>query len=278
MTLRDRIAERTERLTETDRRLLEVLLSHPTEASFLPAGEVAGRAGVHQASATKLAQRLGFRGYPELRRTLQHDLLDGGTAAERVQRRLAQTGSGSILESLAGDEIAALRDLPRQVGQDDLDRTAALLLSARQRFLFGRGNATVLVELLARRLRRFGLPATVLSASGRDMAEQLLSLESDDVVVAFAFLRPPRYLHALTERCADVGAHVVLVTDTLGGELDGSCTVVLAGARGSGREFQSLTVPMAVTNALVLTLARTAPEQTGRALGRLETLLGHFDR
>jgi DNA-binding MurR/RpiR family transcriptional regulator len=278
MKLQERIAASAERLTSTDRRLLEVLLSHPTEASFLPAGEVAQRAGVHQASATKLAQRLGYRGYPDLRRSLQTELLDGASAAERVQRRLEQVADGDLVEALVRDETAALREVPRQVAQQDLDRAAELLLGARQRFVFGRGNASVLVDLLVRRLRRSGLGATALPDSGRDLAEHLVTLGAEDVLVAFAFLHPPRYLAALIQQVTAVGARLVLVTDTLAGAAEGAGGVTLSAARGSGREFQSLTVPMAVTNALVLTVARVAPERTGRSLERLDELLHHFDQ
>jgi len=124
MTLHDRIQATADRLTDADRRILEVLLSHPTESAFLPAAEVTQRAGVHQASATKLAQRLGYTGYPDLRRGLQHDLLEGTTPAERVQRRLEHAGAGNLLASLVADEVAVLRELPRQVRQAGLDQAA----------------------------------------------------------------------------------------------------------------------------------------------------------
>lgn len=110
------------------------------------------------------------------------------------------------------------------------------------------------------------------------MAEQLVGLRRDDVVIAFAFLRPPPHLIDLAEHCRAVGASLTLVTDTLSAELGSMASVVLSGARGSGREFQSLTVPMAITNALVLSVARRAPDLTNDALARLEKLLATFDR
>lgn len=278
MTLQGRIADHAARLTDADRRILEVLLSHPTEASFLSAAEVSTRAGVHQASATKLAQRLGYSGYPELRRSLQHDLLEGSSPADRVQRRLELAGPGSLLDALVDDETSAMRDLSRQVTQDQLDAAGSLVLQAGHRYVFAHGNGSVLGDLLVRRLTRFGLPSTVLAPSGRDMAEQLVGLRPEDIVVAFAFLRTPPHLADLTDFCRDVGASLVLITDTLGPEFEGLADVVLSGARGSGREFQSLTVPMAIANALVLTIARQAPDLTTESLALLEKLLARFDR
>jgi DNA-binding MurR/RpiR family transcriptional regulator len=74
-----------------------------------------------------------------------------------------------------------------------------------------------------------------------------------------------------------VGTPVVLLTDVLGGDDDAGSVTVLAAPRGNGREFQSLTVPMAVVNALVLTIARAAAGHTTTALARLEELLDRFD-
>lgn len=275
MPIQDRISEQAQRLTASDRRLLDVLLAHPQEAGYLSGAEVAARAGVHQASATKFAQRLGYGGYPDLRRDLQRELLV--SSSERISRTVRDAGDHDLLETAVAHEIDSLADLPRQVGQDRLDRVATLLLGARSRLVFGRGNAAVLADLLQRRLRRFGLPTTRLAASGRDLAEQLTALGPGDVVVLFAFRRPPRYFAQVLAVCAETGADAVVVTDTLGPDSTTATETVVA-SRGAPGEFQSLTVPMTVTNALVLTIARAAPGRTGAALTRLEDLLERFDR
>lgn len=274
MPLHERVSAHAATLTTSDRALLDVLLQHPQQAVYLSAAEVAGRAGVHQASATKFAQRLGYAGYPDLRRELRADLL--ASAAERMSRTVEGAGDQGLLESLVAHEITSLSDLPRQVGQDQLDRVAHLLLGARTRYVFGRGNAAVLADLLQRRLRRFGLPTTTLPGSGRDLAEHLVALAPDDVVVLFAFRRPPRFFDAVLQTCADLGVPTVVVTDTLASRST-SAREVLTAARGAAHEFQTLTVPTAITNALVLTVARAAPESTGAALRRLDHLLGRLD-
>lgn len=277
MSLHDRVAARASTLTASDRRLLDVLLNHPQEASYLPAGEVAARAGVHQASATKFAQRLGYGGYPDLRRDLQQDL--AASASDRISRTVEHAGEGSLLESVVDHEMQPLADLPRQITQRQLDDVGHLLVGATARYVYGRGNATVLTDVLTRRMRRFGMPMTPLAASGRDLAEQLVALGPCDVVVLYAFRRPPRYFAQVLQVCAETATPTVVVTDTLAADAAaGRATHVLVGSRGTAREFQSLTVPMAVTNALVLTIARLSPATSRTALDRLDTLLDRFDR
>jgi DNA-binding MurR/RpiR family transcriptional regulator len=274
---RDRIDEHSGRLSPADRSVVDVLLSHPTEAAFLPAEQVTERAGVHVAAATRLAKKLGYGGYPQLRSALQAELLEGVDAADRVRRRLDRSPDQDLLAALVDDETAALRAVPRAVPQDRLDSVAGRILTARRVLVYARGNASVLSAMLARRLRRFGLPVVDLPGSDRDLAEELVSLHRDDLVVALAFRRPPRTLAALLATAHEVGAPVVLLTDVLGAAQDSGSITVLAAPRGNGREFQSLTVPMAVANALVLTIARAAAGHTTTALERLEELLERFD-
>ena len=276
MALRSLIEQHRDRLTPADRRVLDVLLSHPTEAAFLRAEEIADRAGVHQASATRLAKRLGYAGYPELRSELQSELLGGIGPGERVRRRLEHAEGGDLLQALVTDELASLTELPRHVDQTQLDDVAVRLSGARRVFLFGQGNSTVLVELMQRRLRRFGIDTVVLDGPGRDLAEQLLVLTAEDVVLAFAFRRAPTSLEPLLGHAAERGVATVLVTDTVTA-LRPAPTVVLAAPRGSGREFQSRTVPMALANALLLTIARQAPDSSISSLDRLGALLERFD-
>jgi DNA-binding MurR/RpiR family transcriptional regulator len=274
VSLRAVIDENRSRLSPADLAVVDVLLSHPTEAAFLPAEQVAGRAGVHVAAATRLAKKLGYTGYPQLRSAFQSELVVGTDAAERVRRRLDR--SDDVLADLVDDEADALRALPRAVGGPELDDVAGRILAARRTLVYARGNATVLGGMLVRRLRRFGLPVIELPGSDRDLAEELISLDTGDLVVALAFRRPPRTLAPLLATAEEVGTPVVLLTDVLGGAGGGSPTVLVA-PRGSGREFQSLTAPMAVVNALVLGIARLAEDRTTAALRRLDDLLDRFD-
>lgn len=262
-------------LTASERRLVEALLSSPSEAALLSAADLAARAGTHQATAVRLAQKLGYRGYPELRARLQADLLRPAPAA-RLQRRLERSEPG-VLAALVAAEIEALGALPAHVSQGELDEAAATLRGAERVFLFAQGNARVLAELLERRLRRSGLRTVGLSGSGRDLAEQLVTLSAEDAVLAFAFHREPPGLSELLEVAQGVGARTLLISDPFGSTVRPRPERVLAAPRGEPGTFQTLAVPMAICNALVLTLAHNDDGHSVAALERLAGLLERFD-
>lgn len=257
MDLRTAIENNRDCLTASDRRLLQELLANPMEGAFLSATALAARAGVHATTAVRLARRLGFAGYPDLRAKLQAEVIDAAEPAARVQRSLVTAGGGSILEALVQTDLAALERLPRMLDQSQIDEAAQMLVGAREVFLFGQGTATSLVTLMERRLRRAGFRVTPLHHRSRQIAERVVSLGAGDVVFAFAFHSVPRGMAPLLEYVAQAGAASVVLTDLSREALSPRPNLVISAERGAGHEeFQSLTVPMAVCNAIVLTISK----------------------
>ena len=276
MLLRERLETYSGRLTPADRAVLDVLLSHPAESAFLTADRITSKANVHVAAATRLAKKLGYAGYPHLRESLQTELLDGVGAADRIRNTLAHTETNDVLMSLVDEEVSALQAAARAIPTADIEVAARYVLTARRILLFTRGNATALGSMLERRLRRFGFDVHSLGDSDRDLAESLVSLTRGDLVIAVALRRAPRALSSLLAVVREAGATSILLTDTVDTTVRPRPDLVLAAPRGTGREYQSLTVPMAVANALVLTVASTGGARTMSALERLDRLLKIF--
>lgn len=264
------------RLTETDRRLVTVLQSQPAEAAFWRAQELTEPLGLHQSAATRLAQRLGFTGYPELREVLRQDYLTSEGPSQRIRGQLDRGPQGEELRELVHSEVAALEQLPAHVTQAELDSLAERLIAADVVYLFGQGNAIVLVELLSRRLNRSGIRSTALVGSRRDIAERIAAMRESDALLAFAFRRMPDSLHRVLELATEKNVHCTVLTDTLL-TLNPEPDAIIAAPRGPSSEFLSVNVPMAICNALILTLARRYPERTLGALDRLEPILEHFE-
>ncbi len=270
------IERHQDQLTAADQRVVRELLANPTEAAFLSAAGLAERADVHPATAVRLAQKLGFGGYRALKAELQAEIINSTHPAERVRHRLAHVDEGSILADIVESELAALRRIAEQVSEAEIDDAAKTLLAAGRVFLFAQGNATTLIEMMDRRLRRADFSTTVLRQQGRELAEYALALESKDVVLAFAFHSVPTGLTPLLAHAARIGATPILITDILGPLVKPRPEMIIAASRGLAEEYLTLTVPMAICNALILTIARLDQGRSLKALGRLAKLTRNF--
>ncbi|HEV7309924.1 MurR/RpiR family transcriptional regulator [Ensifer sp.] len=275
MTILDRIKAHSRRLTEADQKLIATMLENRAEAAFLSGPQLSQRATVHEATATRLAQKLGYKGFPDLRAQLQREVLDDQDAANRMRRSVSKVEHGDYLTDLIAAEIAALETLARAVEQAEIDRAADLIFAARRVYIFGQGHAQSVAGFLQRRLDRFGMTTIQLTGRGRDIAERLVGMEAGDLVVALAFRKQPQSYGPLVRHAAQVGARSILVSDLAGPLMEPTADLMLAAPRGrSGSEFQTPTIPFAIVNAVVLTIAG---RHQGQVIGRLEKLSELFN-
>jgi DNA-binding MurR/RpiR family transcriptional regulator len=240
--------------------------------------QIAGRAKVHEASATRLAQKLGYKGYPELRAQLQREVLEGQDAANRMRRSVAKVKHGDYLADLVAAEMAALENLVRCVRQDEIDAAADLIFAARRVFIFGQGHAESVASFLKRRLDRFGMTTIALTGRGRDIAERIVCMERGDLVLALAFRKPPKNYVPLLRHAAETGVGSILISDLVGPTMEPKPDLMLAAPRGrSGSEFQTPTIPLAVVNAILMTIAGRHQDPIIGRLEKLSELFSDFE-
>ncbi|WP_332718301.1 MurR/RpiR family transcriptional regulator [Pelagibacterium mangrovi] len=270
MSILERVQSVAENLTPAEHKLVREIIAKPRDVALGTASSLAQRIGVHEATASRLAKKLGFESYAGFRDAIRDEFIVKTDPALRVRNTLEAAQGGDLLSELIAREIEALGNLPRYVDAQRIAQAAEVLIRARRVFIFARGNAVTLGVMLEKRLLRMGLDVEILSGDSRDLAEQVLRMGDEDALVAFAFRRQPRHYAALVERARAVGAMSIAISGSLGPALTPAPEMLLSAPRsGSNDSFQTLTVPMAITNALVLTMAQ---KDQAKALERLETL------
>jgi DNA-binding MurR/RpiR family transcriptional regulator len=275
LALSDLISRHSTRLTDADTRLLDVLIQDPIRAALENGKDVSSRAGVHPASAVRLARRLGFKGYPEFRSFLQSSLTEGGndfeSPAARMAARLVKAESDGLLASVLDSEIAALQQARNSVSDADIRAFSERLRESRKIFVFGRGHFASLCSLIALRLNRSGYEAVDLGNQVHQLPELLSTLSSNDVVWLLAFRRAPALLHEVRTVAARCGAPVIAITDVGGTRIDPAPDHQILVSRGDPGESQSLVVPMTIANAVILDLASIDDGRSIKALNQFRS-------
>ncbi len=278
MSILERVQAVAENLTRAERLLVREVIAKPRDVALGTASSLAQRTRVHEATASRLAKKLGFESYAEFRDAIREEFIVKADPATRVRNTLAAAQNGDILSELIGREIEALTALPEYLDSSRISEAAQALTAARRIFIFARGNAATLSTMLERRLLRMGGDVEVLSGDGRDLAEQILGLGADDMLVSFVFRRQPRHYAPLIEHAHSVGAGTLAISGSIGPALAPAPKLLLSAPRsGSNDSFQTLTVPMAITNALVLTMAQMNQDTTLERLETLGKLISNFE-
>ena len=271
---RRRLETRMSGLSKSQQRIATYLLTHHDEATFLTAADLADRVGVSEATIVRFAPAIGYDGFPALRRQLQELYRSQVTPATRLQHKLVELADSQshILTKVLDMEMQYLAEAGHALALADFDRAVEILLGGRRVFAYGGGPSAILAELLELRLRRLGIFTISMTESGRQLIEKLQLLEGSDALVVAGFHHLNRELCVVTEHARAIGCRTILVTDILGAALHDQVDVVLAARRGPVSTFHSLTVPMAIMNALILAVAMARPEESLAALDRMQGL------
>jgi DNA-binding MurR/RpiR family transcriptional regulator len=279
LSILDRMQTMAGQLTASERRLVREVVSKPRDVALGTAAALAKRSGVHEATASRLARKLGFAGYSGFREAIRDELFVRTDPAVRVRNTLQTSPGGDLLAELVTREIEALAALPSFVSFDRLREVAEVVAGARKVYIFATGNAEALAVMMSRRLRRLALEAEVLRGNGRDVAEQIIGLRRDDVLLVFAFRRQPWLYSSLLERGRALGARSVVIAGSIGPALVPAADYVLSAPRsGEPNTFQTLSVPMALCNALVLAIMQSDEQDALRRLEALGELIEDLER
>jgi DNA-binding MurR/RpiR family transcriptional regulator len=264
-------------LTTTEQKLISELMRAPREVAIGTSSEFAARLGVHEATTSRLARKLGFSSYADFRSDLRREFLKVADPAERISATLTDARSQGFLPMLVASETAALAAMTDHV-TDARILQAAETLDRRRVYIYGHGNAEVLSVLMERRLRRLGIDCHPLGGSPRDLADQMLTLSADDALLVFAFRRQPADYERLMRVAKQLNTKTVVISGTIGPSLTPSPDVLLSAPRaGMQDSFQTLTVPMTICNAIILALADRRGTDALATLDRLGDLISQFE-
>lgn len=230
MSIRSMIEESGSALTTSEDQIASVLLADPRDLILLSAAQLAERASVHESTVTRFSQKLGFSGYPALRRQLLEDVKQSG---DSQQQKLLKAAQSYELSAIIEQQMTVLADLHRHVPQETIDAAVQTILAARKVYVVGQDLARHLVVFMERKLRRYGIDVVALEHGGNDPADRLAGLTESDTVLVFGFGRKQcRDLAWILSLAEKRGARSILIADQAGLFVTPTPTHVLMAPRG----------------------------------------------
>lgn len=222
-----RIAERGPTLRLAEQKVAQVILEDLAGAAAASINALARKAGVSEASVTRLAKALGCRDVRDLKLRLAQAAAVGQRFLHHEQSAEADAALPQTLaDQLHRDVVAALEVNRQLIDAEHIERAARLLQRARMIYAFGMGGGSSFMADEARyRLARLGRPV----ASYQDaLLQQMVSatLAKDDVVLAFSVSGSVPEMLASCDIAREYGARLIAVT-ALGSPLASRADVLL---------------------------------------------------
>jgi DNA-binding MurR/RpiR family transcriptional regulator len=254
MPVRDRLQERRDALSPSERRVAAVVLDDPETIAFGTVAEVARRAGTGVGTVVRLAERLGYHGYSGLQGAVRDDLAGQlRLASERIRRPAAHDDLASRTMTVEADNLVTTFD---QLDRAALRRAVAAVARRRARVIVLPGGASVGVSRqLSDELSMLRPGVRLVSGSPVEVAARTADLGDNDVVLAIDLRRYDGALIDATAAAVDAGATVVAVTDSVLSPLAALADATLVAAVEGAGPFDSHLGVLAIGNALVAGVA-----------------------
>lgn len=192
-------------LTATEKRVVDHLLVVWPELPLTSATELAQDLAINPSSITRLAQNLGFRGYPDMQRAVRHELR---------QRHQPQQPQGAGSAQRHWQQEAELIEQMRHFPEDQIDGLTREIAQARRVYLAGARGSSSSAIYAAHLLQTVRPEVVLLPEDAFEHPQRWLEAGQGDLLLAFTF---KRYAQATARLIMDMtaqGATLALMTDS----------------------------------------------------------------
>ena len=260
-------------LTPAQRRIMQYIVDHYDEAIFLTASQLAGKAGVSEATVVRLAQALGFDGYPGMQRKFRQGLQDRLSTVTRLEHTVDHVGkTGDVVVKVLQEDIHNLSQTLKNISLDIFERAVADLQSAKRIYVVGLRGAHAPALTLATYLGFLGKEAHLLVPGHGEMWDIVQGLGRSDLVVGISFPRYTQVTLEVLQHARKKRARVGAITDSPLSPLARHAHWVLTATCRLDSYIESFTAATSLVNALLTAMSIREPEKTLRILRQREAL------
>jgi DNA-binding MurR/RpiR family transcriptional regulator len=235
----------------------------------------AGETGVSEALIVKIAKKLGFEGFRQLREALgeHHRLAQAGLHEELC----VAEGASARLQKVLRSSVQALEKGLARVSPEALERAADCLHAARQRDFYGEGGSGQVARDAAHQFLRIGVRASVFD-DAQLMVMSAALLRRGDVVMAFSHSGQTAAVVEAARQARQNGARLIAITNRsdspLGRESDVALCANLDGLPWARENAVARLVQLSVLDALLSSVAQKDYAAAQANLGRTTAALG----
>jgi DNA-binding MurR/RpiR family transcriptional regulator len=221
----------------------------------------------------RFAQSLGYEGFSELRDTVREEMPTYLTAAERIEKRLAEPPNP--------------HDIPQHVFHTDIiniERTASNLdairfnaaldaiVQAERILVVGCGLSAAPVWFLAHSLKVIGFNVRKDIDGGLSLATEIAQLHSTALLIAIDLWRYARSTVGAVHAARQRGVKIVAITDSLMSPLAQDADHAFGVATDGMGHSLSPTAVISLLNVFIAALSYRVPDQVMESLRRLDAM------
>lgn len=249
------------------------ILNKYDKAAFMTASSLAESTDVSESTVVRFALKLGYEGYRELQDELQEFVKGKLTTVQRLG--LTKNGyedKKSLISSIMETDRENVKKVINEIDIDSFNHTIESMLEAKQIYIIGLRSSSFLAGYLGFYLNFLFENITLLNLGPNDIFEQLLKVNSKDVILVITYPRYSKRIMEVLDYSKEKGANIITITDSLLSPAAQKADTALIAPSDMLSFVDSLVAPMSLINALIIALGIEKKKDLKEYFGELEDI------
>jgi len=272
------LQEKEPTFSKGQKRIARYITDSYDKAAFMTANRLGKTVGVSESTVVRFAVDLGFDGYPSMQKAMREMVLNRLTSVQRIEVANNRFGDHDVVSTVLHSDMEKLRQTSETVSRSAFNATVDAILKAKRVYILGVRSVAPLANFLGHYLNYMFNNVHVISGfSAGEMFEKIVSVNSEDVIIAFSF---PRYSASTTKGaryCRSAGATVIGITDSKESPLGQCSDHVLIAKSDMVSLVDSLVAPLSLVNALIVAIAAKREKELSQTFANLERIWDEYD-
>lgn len=275
--LNTKMNEMYKSMSKGQKLLTNYITDNYDKAAFLTAAKLGKTVGVSESTVVRFAMFLGYKGYPEFQKALEETVRNKLNSVQRMEVTYGRIEKNAVLSSVLSSDADKIRETMDNIDEAVFDQAVDTIISARRIYVVGIRSCAPLASFLSFYLNlMFDNVILIQTNSSSEIFEQMVHMNSDDVVIGISFprysMRTLKAMEFANNRCAKV----ITLTDSVHSPMNlySSCNLIASSDMAS--IVDSLVAPLSVINALIVALCMKKQDEVSTTLETLEDIWDEY--
>ncbi len=275
--LTDRIKQNAKSFSKGQRLIAKYIEEHYDKAASMTASKLGSVVGVSESTVVRFATEIGYSGYPAMQIAMQEMIRNRMTSVQRLEMTSANYPVEALLEATLDQDIDIIRGTKETISSEDFYRAVNALVNVKRVYIIGAGSSFALASFLSHYFSLiFDSVQLIDATSEARVLQQIVHIGESDAMVGISFPRYSKRVAKSFKYASNRGATVVGITDSMLSPLAEYAQHVLLAKSDMVSFVDSLVGPLALINALIVTIAIKKKDEVARNLHDLESIWDEY--
>lgn len=272
LSLEQRVRDIYPQMKRQERRLADFVLDHLDDLATYNSIELAELCEISKATVSRFFRRLGYASFRDVRED-SRNLRQSGIPLVNV----GSAGQKQLPQRHLQREIDNLQAMVQSLEQLDIGDLLQHFLNARRVIILGFRNSYPVALHLRQQLLQLRNDVLLLPQPGQSLAEELVGLLPEDLVILVGFRRRPAIFPQLMSRLVQQQLPLLLLSEPSALTLGQQARWWLPASLDSVSAFDSYAAPMSLVNLLVNSLLHLHLQQGRRQIHNINQAFEQLD-